>query len=362
MLSFKTLANSAVILQYHHIAATTPSVTSTRVQLFEQHLDYLKKQGFHVLPLPRIVSAFKGDNTLPAKAVSITFDDAYLNLYHNAFPLLKQRKFPFTIFVVTQLVGRPGYLSWDQLREMQHQGATIANHSHSHSHLLRKLSDETAAQWQQRVTREITDAQRQLNSELGTNNKLFAYPYGEYNLALKKIIKQLGYVGFGQQSGAAGKHSSTEVLPRFPLSGIYADFETFKTKVNSLPMPIIEPAQEPEVTDINFRPELTLQFISTEANIEQLVCYGPSGITELIKRTSGVINAKSFDPVPIGRSRYNCTIPVSAIPINAIPANTLTEKLAEGNPPLTKQNTPQYYWYSQLWIRKNNDGSWYQER
>ena len=265
--------------------------------------------------------------------VSITFDDAYDDLYDNALPLLLERDLPFTVFVSTELVGKHHYLTWAELKEMQKKGATIANHTHSHTHLLRKQKNESDAQWRTRVTDEIEQAQYLLDKHLDNIPRYLAYPYGEYSMQLLKIVSDLQFVGFGQQSGAAGSYSSMLLIPRFPVSGVYSHLNSLSTKLLTKPMPTITPVLDP-LRQVQI-PELRLEFPSVVPGLSQLACYGPGGRTQLVKLSDTEYVAKSSEPIPIGRSRYNCTMPSG--------------------------ETGRFYWYSQLWIRKNEDGSWYLE-
>ncbi len=325
-----------VILQYHHVDTSTPAITSISIDDFRSHLDYLSENDYYVQTARELISTLSSDNEIPDKRVSITFDDAYKSIYTNAYPLLKQKRFPFTIFVTTDLIGRRHYLSADQLREMQQHGATIANHTHSHTHLLRMKTAESNDAWLLRVKAEIEQAQAILESEFGETPRLLAYPYGEYNQQVLDLVGQMGFVGFGQQSGAAGKGSSLLVLPRFPLSGIYTDLNSFRLKIRTLPMPLhVFPVLDPQVSEPMSQPTLSLQFKQGNFRLHQLSCYGPGGLTDLRQLSATEFIARSKVPVPVGRSRYNCTMPVN--------------------------NSDRFYWFSQLWIRKNDDGTWYPE-
>jgi hypothetical protein len=177
-----------------------------------------------------------------------------------------------------------------------------------------------------------------IEQHLGDAPDLFAYPYGEYDHRVTTLVSSLGYAGFGQQSGAAGPGADFSVLPRFPFGGNYNDLETFKTKVNTLPLPMTTMPVDPMIGD-ELRPVLTLEFSKSLPRLHQLVCYGPGGPTELTKVSELVFTAKSVIDVPVGRSRYNCTMPSNA------PGG----------------QAERFYWYSQLWIRKRPDGSWYPE-
>ena len=114
-------------------------------------------------------------------------------------------------------------MSWDDIRILANAGVTIANHSSSHEHLWR-LGLAAAR-------RDVASAQTRFEAELGFSPRLFAYPYGEYNLALRGLIEGLGFeVAFGQFSGVAEKASDPFALPRFSLTADYGGIDRFRLK------------------------------------------------------------------------------------------------------------------------------------
>ena len=96
-------------------------------------------------------------------------------------PLLRRYGYPVTLFVSTGTVGSPGYLTWGQLRSLAGEGVAIGNHTESHAFLLNRVAEEDDRKWRQRVLREISEAQKKLEEEVGEAPVLFAYPYGEYS-------------------------------------------------------------------------------------------------------------------------------------------------------------------------------------
>jgi peptidoglycan/xylan/chitin deacetylase (PgdA/CDA1 family) len=130
----------AVVLVYHHVSETTPTLTSITPAAFESHLDYLQENNFNLWPLARILATLRKGEPLPHNTVAITFDDAYQSVYSEAFPRLRKRNCPFTLFVSSEAVDRgyDNYLDWAQLRELANSGAELGNHSHSHAHLVRQ--------------------------------------------------------------------------------------------------------------------------------------------------------------------------------------------------------------------------------
>lgn len=331
-------ANHAVILQYHHFSTDTPPSTSVTPERFEGHLDYLEKNGFSVWPLEQVINYIREKRPLPDRTVAITVDDAFIDIYTEGWPRVKRRGWPMTVFVNTDAVDqkRRGALTWEQMREMQAGGVQFANHTSTHGHLVRRLTGESESDWRQRVIADIEHAQNRLTEELGAIPRYFVYPYGEYDQTLLDIIDELGYTGFGQQSGPVGPLSDIRVLPRFPMGGNYTEMEGFRVKVNALPLPVIsvDPVDPllPLETD---RPELRITLGKAAYNPEQITCYVTGQGMGAIHLDSELLTVRANKPLPVGRSRYNCTV----------------RHLKENR----------YYWFSHPWIRRKPDGSWYRE-
>ena len=335
LLGFSTVslsAEHAVILQYHHFGDNTPPSTSVTLKQFDRHLEYLSKNEYNVWPLERIVAYLKDNKALPDKCVAITIDDAYVSVYEEAYPRLKGYGFPFTVFVPTEGVEKEikSYLTWEQMREMQGAGAVYASHSHSHDYLVSRHYEETEDAWIKRVINDIETSLNLLKEKLGSTSKLFVYPYGEYNIALKQIIRSLGLTGFGQQSGALWQGSDFAVLPRFPMAGHYAEMDEFIIKVRSMPLPVIsvEPG-DPVLPHDVLKPVLRLTLAPGEYLPDSLTCYsGGQGRINVrwLDRDEGIVEITPNKNLSKGRSRYNCT------------ARHKKEK--------------RYFWYSHLWIRQ----------
>lgn len=321
----------AVVFMYHRFGEDRFPSTNIRIDQFEEQLEFLDNNGFTIMPLQGIVDALKNNTPLPDKAVAITIDDAYRSVYDEAYPRLKKRNFPFTVFVAPQTVdeGIEAYMKWPQIGEMHRNGVTFANHSLNHDYLVRRKNGESNASWAERIKKDIEKAQQRLQKELGAAPALFAYPYGEFNSELMDIVKDLGYTAFGQHSGSIGPLSNLAALPRFPVAEAFADITSFRTKALSLPMPVVQQDPvDPQTT--KGRPLLTVSLASTDASLEQLACYvGNNQMRIQWVKPGEIFSIQASKNLPPGRSRYNCT------------ALSGTEN--------------RYYWYSHQWILPMNN-------
>ncbi|MCH8551959.1 MAG: polysaccharide deacetylase family protein [Natronospirillum sp.] len=301
-------ANTLNVLMYHHVANDTPPATSTRVDVFRDHLDYLD-ENHEVVDLVWALERLQAGESIPDNAVALTFDDAYINVYDTAWPMMQEYDFPFTVFVATQPVdqGSRIVIQWDQLREMHEEGVRLLNHSHGHEYMVRyDAYDDT---WREEVIETVETAQRRLTEELGEEPpKIFAYPYGEYNDLLRDIMEDLGYISMGQHSGGIADFSDWQALPRFAAGGTAANLDTLKVKLQSRPLPVEFPLPEQVTNDR--RPVLEARLLDNDdVRWDALNCFTGAGTPIPFSIDGGVLTAQTEEDFRDGRNRYNCTAP-----------------------------------------------------
>ncbi|BBN58423.1 polysaccharide deacetylase family protein [Hydrogenovibrio marinus] len=303
---------SAVILLYHRFGEDKLPSTSIRLDQFDAQLDYLADNHFHVWSLSKLVAALKNHTPIPEKTVVLTVDDAWKSVYTAAYPRMKARGWPMTIFVNTSPVDK-GYksnMTWDQMREMQQHGMEFANHTKTHDFLI-QTGNESLTAWHKRVEDDINAAQARLKKELGTNSndmKLLSYPYGEFSEGLAQQVKQMGYTAVAQNSGAVGYDSNMLALMRFPMSETYGDIKSFKVKVNTQVLPVkhYEPF-DPEVKQNP--PRLTLHFATPQKGIQ---CFNHKGEPlQLRWETPLTLVVQDKEKLSPPRDRYACTQPTA---------------------------------------------------
>jgi peptidoglycan/xylan/chitin deacetylase (PgdA/CDA1 family) len=310
-----------VVLQYHHVSDSTPPATSTSVSLFEGQLDMISDLELEVVDLHKGTEATLAGTDGQGNRIAITFDDAYDSVYHTAAPLLAEKAYPYTIFVNTEAVGRNGYMTWDQIRELaERPGVTIANHSADHGHLARK-PNESESDWQARVTNSLDSAQESLEEELDSPAPMFAYPYGEFDQALERKIAERGWYGFGQQSGAIGQQTEKTRLPRFPMANAYGQLGNLENKLRSKAFPV-NTGELPDGVISGNPPTLVFPLVDPiDAN--RLTCFASGQGRIDFDVIDGNVEVKAPEAFNSRRFRYNCTHPVG-----------------DGS----------YYWLSQQWL------------
>ena len=296
-------ADHASVLMYHRFGEDKYPSTNIRLEQFEQHLETLANGNYNVWPLADIVYHLQNGKELPDRTVAITIDDAYLSVYEEAWPRLKRYGFTATIFVATRPVdnGLRGYMSWDQLRQLQADGVGIGSQTASHPHMhLSSLAD---------VDAELEKSNQRFLAELGLRPNLFAYPYGEYNLAVIERVKAAGFIAsFGQNSGIAHGYDGYFELPRFAMNEKYGAMDRLTLAINGLPLKAnqILPA---DVVIAKNPPDFGFTLAPEIATKNQLRCFNTTYGQLQISRLGPRAEVRFPSPLPSGRARVNCTMP-----------------------------------------------------
>ncbi|MCD6289881.1 MAG: polysaccharide deacetylase family protein, partial [Anaerolineae bacterium] len=169
------------ILMYHHISAPPPGADKYRIDLsvppdrFESHLQLLKEQGYTTISLRELIYHLTRGTSLPPRPIVLTFDDGYQDNYTNAFPLLKKYGFKATFFLITDFITeqRPGYMTWQQIKEMANAGMEIGSHSRNHPDLSGKPVDYLV--WQALGSKEA------IEHHVGIIPRFISWPSGRYD-------------------------------------------------------------------------------------------------------------------------------------------------------------------------------------
>ena len=293
--------NSVAVFVYHRFGENNYPSTNIRINQFKKHLDELTKNNYNVVSTEEIINALTNNKDLPEKTVALTIDDAFFSIYKKAWPLLKEKKLPFTIFVSTGPLksNSKNYMNWEQIKEMDSHGVTIGHHTKDHLHLVTKEKEK--------IISEIEEANNDFLKNLGYVPDIFAYPYGEYSSEIKQITKSYFKAAFGQQSGGIYNGIDIFELPRYSLNEQYGDLKRFRFAANSYGLKIKNILPENKViTDAN--PPL-LGFTLLDDLEGSLKCYPSHNIkADLIKLGNKRIEVRFNKAFPKGRTRINCTI------------------------------------------------------
>jgi peptidoglycan/xylan/chitin deacetylase (PgdA/CDA1 family) len=190
------------ILLYHRVGALPtasdpyPRLT-IRPRVFDAQMEWLKRHGFHAISARRLFDALHRGMSLPRRPVLITFDDGYADVLWNAEPILNRLHMPATVFVITDRVDGldPSFLHWRELRDLERDGFTIGSHTVHHLDL---ATLPRADAWV-----ELARSRATLRRHLGTPVDWFAYPAGDTDRAVIRLVRRAGYLlAFTERPGS----------------------------------------------------------------------------------------------------------------------------------------------------------------
>jgi peptidoglycan/xylan/chitin deacetylase (PgdA/CDA1 family) len=206
------MAKSAfVCLMYHELQLSGRGLCNsepgyTRYVLPEQdfraQMEYLKAKGYHGLDMGQALAFPDGSN------IAITFDDGSETDLLAAAPILCDTGFGATFYVTTGWIGKPGYMSSAQIKELSSQGFEIGCHSKTHA-FLTDLDDAG-------LQREIADAKSDLEQILGKPVEHFSCPGGRHNQRAITIARAAGY----KTVATSSVHSNSTNTDHFALGRV----------------------------------------------------------------------------------------------------------------------------------------------
>lgn len=176
------------ILLYHRIGPAEGPWPQLYVGLpaFARQMAALAGSGARSLTVDEVVQAAAHGTRFAGGAFAITFDDATRDQYELAFPILVRHRLKATFFVSPGLIGRPGYMTWAQIREVA-ASRLVAIEAHTVSHAdLTELDPERARD-------EISGSKRLLERQLGISVDHFAYPFGKHDAAVAGLVRRAGF-------------------------------------------------------------------------------------------------------------------------------------------------------------------------
>lgn len=208
------------ILLYHRFGPTVADGMTIKTSVFEEHLKYLKTNGYTVIPLRKLIDYYQKKGPAPApKSVVIVEDDAHKSVYSDMYPLAKKYNVPVTIFVYPSAISNAKYaMTWDQLRELKKNGFDIQSHTFWHPNFKRDRKKMAAAEFEKSVQVQLKKSKERLESQLGGKVDLLAWPFGIYDDYLLKKAADAGYVGtFTIEAHHASPRDQIMKLPRYLL-------------------------------------------------------------------------------------------------------------------------------------------------
>ena len=210
------------ILTYHSVDVSG-SVISISPQVFRRQMDYLSRSSARIVALNEIQAS--------PGAVSLTFDDGFRNFMEFALPVLREYRFPATVFAITGYCGstntwpsqparppipRLDLMSWSELEEASKAGVCIGAHTVTHPFLSR-LSDP-------QIEDELSRSRASIEDRIGRPVTAFAYPYGDTSTRVKDAVGRHFSLACGTKLGFSATDSDRLELPRLDVFYLQSQF------------------------------------------------------------------------------------------------------------------------------------------
>ena len=303
--NIKSYSNDRGILalMYHRFDENKYPSTNIQMDVFKQQIEIIRNSKYKFYNPKDLEKNFH--ITKIEKKILITIDDAFSSFYEVAWPYLKKEKIPFILFVSTESVGKNGYMTWNQIKELEKENTVhIGNHSHTHSYLVSLKNEDFIS--------DIDTSSSIFKNKLGYNPIFFSYPFGEYSSFIKEYISKNFKFSFGQHSGVIDVNKDPYELPRFPINEKYGDLKRFEFLINLYPLQykVLYPSEK-YLTNNNNPPKFLVEFFDDQKNINNINCFSDEGNKWEKSNTyfnQDTLNLNFREKFKFRRGRVNCSL------------------------------------------------------
>ena len=212
------------VLGYHDFSENErETAMRIRTSKFRKQMEVIKKLDIPVIPMADFIAWKDTGKAIPQKAIVITLDDGWKSVYTDAYPVLKELGFPFTLYLYKDYVDGGGKaLTADMIQEMMAHGATIGSHSTTHPfpQTVKRYRKEGPEAYDSFLNREMRDSKKFLEDTFKITAATYAYPGGYFTEEMLTKANQIGYTHlFTVQPGKVKRSLLNHVLPRYIILG-----------------------------------------------------------------------------------------------------------------------------------------------
>lgn len=214
------------VLGYHDFSSTQDAtemlITTGK---FRRQMQAIKDLGLEVISMEQFIAWKNGKHTIKDRSVLITIDDGWKSIYTEAFPILKEMGFPFTIFLYTNYVnGGSNALTTEMIKEMQQHGCSIGSHSISHPYPATVKAERAKGEssFRSYLRQEMGESRKRLQQQFGGKILSYAYPGGFVTGEMLPIAAENGYQClFTVLPGKTTRSTSSFTIPRYIILGTH---------------------------------------------------------------------------------------------------------------------------------------------
>jgi len=163
--------------------------------VFKMQMKWLADSGFQTITHMDIMRWLYEDiDFQEKKLIAIDFDDARLNVFEVAFPIMREYGFIGTVFVVSELASgnlpemmKFPAMNWEHLSTLLTKGWWIGAHTANHSRLVDLYNTDRG---EEKVEIELSKDYNKIKKHLGIETLNFAYPQGNWNEQVEVIVRK----------------------------------------------------------------------------------------------------------------------------------------------------------------------------
>ena len=212
------MSKGIVFLMYHELQVAGRKLVDESAgyrryvvsnEQFAAHLDVVVQSGLKGTNVSESLDALQSGTTAKP-LVCFTFDDGCASDLHVAAPLLRDKNFNAMFYVTVDHLGKEGYLTKTELRELSDLGFEIGSHSLTHRH----LNDLDAKE----IRSELVDSKNALEEITGKRVDHFSCPGGRVNAIVTDVAVAAGYKSVAtSQLGINSARSNVFALKRVAI-------------------------------------------------------------------------------------------------------------------------------------------------
>lgn len=232
------------VLGYHDFSSTrNVQEMVIRPAKFREQMQAIQDLGLNVITLQDFILWKQGKKSIPDKSILITIDDGWLAVYQDAYPVLKEFGYPFTIYLYTNYIGTGGRsMTSDMIKEMMKHGCTIGSHSVSHPRpaTFRKYQKQGEDAFKEFILNEFETSKSLLEKKFSQEIITYVYPGGFHTPEMLEIADKVGYQHlFTVKPGKVTRATDNKLIPRYVILGedkhdyIFKHATTFSANVIS---------------------------------------------------------------------------------------------------------------------------------
>lgn len=179
------------ILMYHYVRTVDKQedelgfYLSVTPRLFTEQMAWLREHDYTPIRMDTLADCLRGLTECPEKPVALTFDDGYEDAATAALPILESYGFVATFYIVTDFVGKPNYMTWEQIKLLEERGMEIGSHTISHPDLTARDPEVAYS--------EILHSRAIIEKNMDIPVRSFCYPLGSYTPELARMVRDSGY-------------------------------------------------------------------------------------------------------------------------------------------------------------------------